>query len=69
MIEVNKIWLTPSEIWIQTSDGRQACERFDDYLTLKNASQAQRADFSCSPFGLHWEQLDEDLCFEGFFNH
>ncbi|MBR1808886.1 MAG: DUF2442 domain-containing protein [Paludibacteraceae bacterium] len=69
MIEVSKIWLTPSEIWIQTKDGRQAYERFEDYKALRDASEAQRAAFTRSPFGLHWEQLDEDLCFEGFFKH
>lgn len=37
MIEIKKIWLTPTEIWVQTA------------------------------YGIHWEHLDEDLCFEVFF--
>ena len=67
MIEITKIWLTPTEIWIQTSDGRKACERFDDYARLRKATPAERARYTLSPYGIHWEQLDEDLCYEGFF--
>ena len=67
MIEVKKIWLTDEAIWIETTDGRQACERFADYTPLRNATAEQRAAYSRSPFGLHWPALDEDLSFEGFF--
>lgn len=69
MIDVQKIWLTDSAIWIQTADGRKACERFADYAPLRNASVSERADYSCSPYGIHWAQLDEDLSYEGFFAH
>ncbi|MBR4547898.1 MAG: DUF2442 domain-containing protein [Paludibacteraceae bacterium] len=69
MMEIQKIWLTDSAIWIQTVDGRKACEHFADYAPLRNASQAERADYSCSPYGIHWHHLDEDLSYEGFFAH
>ncbi len=69
MIDIQKIWLTDTAIWIQTADGRKARERFDDYAPLRNASQAERADYSCSPYGIHWRHLNEDLSFEGFFSH
>ena len=68
MIEVEKIWLTTSEVWIQTTDGRTACERFDDYPRLRNAKADERLNYTADEFGLHWERLDEDLSFEGFFN-
>ena len=69
MIDIQKIWLTDSAIWIQTADGRKACEHFADDAPLCNASPAERADYSCSPYGIHWRHLDEDLSFEGFFSH
>ena len=69
MIDVQKIWLTDSAIWIQTTDGRKASEKFADYATLQNASKHEREAYSCSPFGIHWPHLDEDLSFEGFFAH
>ena len=67
MMEVTKIWLTPTEIWVQTADGRQACERFADYAALRDATPAEREQYTLSPYGIHWEHLDEDLCYEGFF--
>lgn len=66
-IVVEKIWLTDTEVWIRTTDGREACEKFADYQRLKWATAEQRANFTTSPDGIHWEELDEDLSFEGFF--
>lgn len=67
MEKVVKIWLTDSEIWIQTEDGKIASERFADYPRLKYATQEQRENYITDDFGIHWEELDEDLSFEGFF--
>ena len=66
-IIVKKIWLTETAIWIQTEDGKVAHENFNDYQRLKYATPEQRANYSSDKFGIHWEELDEDLCFEGFF--
>ena len=68
-MQISKIWLTDSAIWIETTDGRQAAEQFADYASLSKATAAEQADYTCSPFGLHWNKLDEDLSFEGFFRH
>ena len=67
MNTIEKIWITDAEIWIRTSDGRQACEKFDDYPRLRYATPEQRANFTSDLFGIRWEELDEDLSFEGFF--
>lgn len=66
-IVVEKVWLTDTEVWIRTTDGREACEKFADYQRLKWATSEQRANFATSPDGIHWRELDEDLSFEGFF--
>ena len=67
MEKVVKIWLTDSEIWIQTENGKTACEKFADYPRLKYATPEQRKKYTADDFGIHWEDLDEDLSFEGFF--
>ena len=67
-ISVDKIWLTDTAIWIRTEDGKEACEKFADYQRLKWATKEQRADYSVDEYGIHWECIDEDLCFENFFN-
>ena len=67
MIIVDKIWITDTEVWIQTADGSKTCEKFDDYPRLKYATPEQRANYTTDLFGIRWEELDEDLCFECFF--
>jgi len=69
MGESPKIWLTDTAVWIQMADGRKACERFSDYAPLRKASMAERQEYTCTPYGIHWPKLDEDLSFEGFFAH
>lgn len=66
-MKIEKIWLTDTAVWIRTSEGKEACETFADYPRLRFATQEQREKFEADEFGIHWEALDEDLSFEGFF--
>ena len=68
MEKVEKIWLTDDAVWVRTTDGKEACEKFSDYPRLRYAKEEQRANYQADEFGLHWEDIDEDLSFEGFFN-
>lgn len=68
MINVAEIWLTDSAVWIRTDDGKEAKERFADYPRLKYATEEQRCNFVSDANGIHWPELDEDLCFESFFD-
>ena len=68
MVNVTEIWLTDSAVWIRTEDGREAKERFSDYPRLKYATEEQRCNFVSDADGIHWPELDEDLCFESFFD-
>lgn len=63
-----KVWTTDTEIWIEREDGTRGFERFADYPRLRDATQEERKAYEVLPYGLHWEALDEDLSFEGFFN-
>ena len=67
MVQIEKIWLTDTAVWIRTADGREAHENFDEYPRLKYATQTQRENYEPDAFGIHWPELDEDLSFEGFF--
>ncbi len=66
-VAVDKVWLTDTAVWIRTVDGEEACEKFADYQRLKFATPKQRANFKVNKFGIRWEELDEDLSFDGFF--
>lgn len=67
MEKVEKIWLNDDAVWIRTADGKEACEKFIDYPRLRYATAKQRANYEADEIGLHWEEIDEDLSFEGFF--
>jgi len=64
---IDKIWVTDSAVCLRTTDGREACEYFDNYPRLKCATKGQRENFELDHFGIHWAELDEDLSYEGFF--
>jgi hypothetical protein len=68
MIKVNKVWTTPDAIFIQRDDGEIGQEKFDDFPRLRWATPEQRNNYEVGSFGIHWEELDEDLSFEGFFD-
>ena len=68
MEKIEKIWLTEDAVWIKTAEGREACEKFDDYPRLRYAPSEQRANYTADSWGIRWEDIDEDLSFEGFFN-
>lgn len=65
--EVSKIWLTDTAVWIESNDGRRGYELFEKYPSLANATPMQREEYAVSNFGIHWPEIDEDLCFDGFF--
>nr|DAW13428.1 MAG TPA: Protein of unknown function (DUF2442) [Caudoviricetes sp.] len=66
-IKIEKVWLTDSEVWIRTTDGTEAYEKFSEFPRLKFATPEQRNNFTLSNDGIHWSDIDEDLSFEGFF--
>ena len=55
-IVVEKVWLTDTEVWIRTADGKEACEKFSDFPRLRFATPEQRSDFTLSNDGIHWER-------------
>ena len=67
-MKIEKIWLTQNAVWIRTEDGKEACELFADYPRLRDASVEQLVNYDFDDFGIYWEDLDEDLSFEGFFD-
>ena len=61
-----KIWFDTKNIYLQKPDGDIGYLPLRDYKPLLNASNEERNRYELSPFGIHWEKLDEDLCFDGF---
>lgn len=66
-MKIEKIWTTDDAVWVVASNGKKACERFDEYPRLRYATAEQRNNYVADDFGIHWPDIDEDLSFEGFF--
>ena len=65
--DVSKVWVDDKYVHIHTSDGIEKKEAIDNYERLRNASIEQLQNFETDNIGIHWPDLDEDLCYEGFF--
>jgi hypothetical protein len=53
-------------IYLDMHDGRTGYLPLKSFPRLYHASEQQKAKYSFSPFGVHWEDIDEDLSYEGF---
>jgi hypothetical protein len=52
-------------MWVGLSDGRTIGVPLAWFPRLLNASPEARRQVEISPFGLHWDNLDEDISIEG----
>ena len=52
-------------MWVELSDGRTLGVPLSWFPRLAGASQAQLEKYELSPYGLHWEELDEDISVAG----
>lgn len=64
---INKVWVDEAHVWAETANGWKANYPFAKWRNLAKATQEQRKNFLLSRYGIHWPELDEDLCFEGMF--
>jgi hypothetical protein len=66
MRTVERIWFNNDRIFIKTTNGGVQSQHLRFFPRLRNSSDNQRAEWSESPFGLHWSSIDEDISFESF---
>ena len=67
--EIVRVWFEDEKIFIQTKSGEKKSHLLSWFPKLQNASMEVLESFTLSPFGIHWEKLDEDLSFDGFFSY
>lgn len=61
-----KVWFEDNQVFIQTASREKKSHPLNWFPKLLHATDEERNNFSISPFGIHWEKIDEDLSFEGF---
>ena len=54
-----------SSMWVDLSDGRVIAVPPAWFPRLLRATPQQREQVECSPQGLHWDELDEDISIAG----
>ena len=67
--DISNILITDKAVVVEFKDGTVGEELFSSYPRLEEASEEERNNYTSSYYGLHWPLLDEDLSFDGFYNH
>ena len=65
-MKAKRVWSEGERIYIETDDGRTLWQSVLYYQRLKNATDEQRNDYELGHFGIHWEEIDEDISYESF---
>lgn len=52
-------------MWVSLEDGQILPVALAQFPALLNATPQQREKYEISAYGLHWEELDEDISIEG----
>ncbi|GHT44317.1 hypothetical protein FACS189438_2740 [Bacteroidia bacterium] len=66
MKTVKKLWFEDGRIFIETLTGGIQSQDMRFFPRLSRATDKQRSEWTESYFGLHWENIDEDISFESF---
>ena len=66
MKSINKLWFEDERIFIETVDRKIQSQPMLFFPRLQQATDKQRSQWTESYFGLHWEDIDEDISFESF---
>ena len=67
IIDIKKVCVDNEFVTIETKQGQVRSVAIADFRLLQNATPTQLQDYEVGKFGIHWEELNEDLSFEGFF--
>lgn len=65
-MNVTKLWFIDERIYVETDEGCTLWQSILYYDRLKNATDKQRMDYELNAFGIHWEEIDEDVSYESF---
>lgn len=60
-ISATEVRFDEDTMWVSLADGRTLGVPLAWFPRLLSATPEARADVTLSPYGLHWEALDEDI--------
>ena len=65
IISPSRVWFDEDSMWVGLTDARVIGVPLAWFPRLLHASKADREKYELSAFGIHWEQLDEDISVAG----
>ena len=65
MISATAVRFDDNSMWVELSDGRTLGVPYAWFPRLLNATAKQREAVEIGRFGLHWEDIDEDVSITG----
>lgn len=70
-IKISKVFFRDAKVFFLLEDGREIGTPLKWFPRLYNASEEELLDYSISPggYGVHWNQVDEDLSAYGMLNY
>jgi hypothetical protein len=65
------VWFDEQRVYVELNDGRVVGSPLAWFPRLLQATPEQRSHFKlvAGGYGIHWEELDEDLTAEGFLTY
>ena len=68
-LKVRSVWFNAEKVYFDFQDGRTMGAPLVWFPCLRDATDAQRQNWRLvgRGYGVHWEDLDEDLSAEGMF--
>ncbi len=67
--DIKEIGFEHDTIYLITNDNIKQSMPLRWFPSLNHANDKERNDYTLSPYGIHWEKLNEDLSFSGFFTY
>ena len=66
-MKVEKLWFENGRIYVTNDKGETLYQSLKFYPRLLVATDKQRAAYEFEPFGIHWEEIDEDMSYDSFY--
>lgn len=67
-MKLTKVWIENDYLYGLGDDGKTYRQSLLWYRRLVNATPEQQANYELEPFGVHWNELDEDISYQGFID-
>ncbi len=64
-ISATEVRFDENSMWVDLTDGRTLGVPLAWFPRLLRATEQQRTSVEISPFGLHWDEIDEDISIAG----